>query len=198
PWSAIDELLAIGREASIPVQVSHMKLAAIDWWGDADRLLRKLDAARAEGIQVSADVYPYTYWQSTLKVLWPERDFDNPETAKYVLEHLAPPDGLLLAGYSADPSLVGKTVADIARERGTDPVATVMDLLKVAEETEGSVGVIGTSMDEDDIRKFLRWPHTNISSDGGLGDRHPRGAGAFTRVLARYVREEGLLPLEAA
>ncbi|MBS0591139.1 MAG: D-aminoacylase [Proteobacteria bacterium] len=197
-WAALDEIIAVGREANIPVQVSHAKLAMTDWWGQADRFLGVLDKARAEGIDATLDVYPYAYWHSTLTVMWPKRDFDDRQTAEFVLEHLAPADGLLLAKFTPDPTLVGKTVAEVARRRGLDAPATAMALIHEAEAAKGSVNVIATSMDERDIARFIAWPQANISSDGMLSNLHPRGAGAFTRVLRVYVRERKLLTLEQA
>ncbi|MBS0487924.1 MAG: D-aminoacylase [Proteobacteria bacterium] len=197
-WAALDEIVTIGREAKIPVQVSHAKLAMTDWWGQADRFLAVLDKARAEGVEATLDVYPYAYWHSTLTVMWPKRDFDNRATAEFALKHLAPPEGLLIAKFSPDPALAGKTLAEVARERGTDAPATAMALIHEAQAADGSVNVIATSMDERDIAKFIAWPNANISSDGMLHNMHPRGAGAFTRVLRVYVREQKLLSLQEA
>ena len=120
-WAAIDEILRIGREAAIPVQISHMKLAMVDWWGQSRRLLDLLDAARAAGIDVTGDIYPYEYWQSTLTVLFPERNFADREAAEFALRSIAPPDGLLIARYEPEPALAGMTVAQIAARRGADP-----------------------------------------------------------------------------
>jgi len=197
-WAALDEIVTIGREAKIPVQVSHAKLAMTDWWGQADRFLAVLDKARAEGVEATLDVYPYAYWHSTLTVMWPKRDFDNRATAEFALKHLAPPEGLLIAKFSPDPALAGKTLAEIARERGTDAPTTAIALIHEAQAADGSVNVIATSMDERDIAKFIAWPNANISSDGMLHNMHPRGAGAFTRVLRVYVREQKLLTLQEA
>src|SRR5690606_28402094 len=166
-WDALEETIDIGRRIGLPVQVSHMKLAMTDWWGQADRYLGMMDQARAEGIDITGDVYPYEYWQSGLSVLFPERDFDNRETAEFVLRSLAPPDGLIVTRFQPDPSLIGKTVAQISQQRGTDPAATVMWLLAEGEPA-GGVGVIGTSMHADDVAKLIAWPHSNICSDGGL------------------------------
>ena len=203
-WDAIDEVLAIGREAKLPVQVSHAKLAMHSLWGQADRLVRTLDEARAAGIDVTADVYPYLFWQSTLTVLFPERDFENRQTAEFVLREVSTPDGLLLGTFAPQPSYAGKTVAEIARLRGTDPPATLMDLIREALAYEKKTGrddvesVIGTSMSEPDLERLLAWPHANICTDGELDGRHPRGYGSFPRVLGRYVRERKLMTLEEA
>jgi len=202
-WAAIEEIISIGREARLPVQISHIKLAMRSLWGHADSLLRTLERARAAGVDITADIYPYTYWQSTLTVLFPQRDFDNRETAEFVLREVSTPDGLLLARFDPDTTYVGKTVAQIAAARGTDPPATLMALIRESiamEERTGRSGesVIGTSMHERDIEKLLAWPFANVCSDGALNGRHPRGAGAFTRVLGEYVRERRVVPLEEA
>ena len=93
-WAAIDEIVRIGREVGIPVQVTHMKLAMTDWWGQSARFLGVLDKARAEGIDITGDIYPYESWHSDLTVLFPKRDFTNRESAEFALEHVSPPDGI--------------------------------------------------------------------------------------------------------
>lgn len=196
-FEALDELLHIGRETGMPVQVSHMKLAMASLWGRADEALAVLDAARADGIDVTADVYPYEFWQSTMTVLFPDRDFTR-EAATFALEELAPPDGMLIAAYEPEPELVGLTLAEIAEQRGLDPVTVYLDLIAEAERTDGSESIIARSMFPEDIATLLAWPHTTVSSDGGLAGRHPRGYGAFTRVLGHHVRERGDLELEDA
>lgn len=203
-WEAIDEIVAIGREARLPVQVSHIKLAMRSLWGEADRLLRTLDQARAAGVDITADVYPYLYWQSTLTVLFPERDFENRRTAELVLREISTPDDLLLGRFAPEPSYAGKTLAEIARLRGTDPPATLMDLIREALAYEKKTGsddvesVIGTSMSEPDLEKLLAWPFTNVCTDGELDGRHPRGFGTYPRVLGRYVRERKVMSLPEA
>ena len=203
-WDAIDEIIAIGREAKLPVQVSHMKLAMRSLWGQTDRLLRTLDEARASGVDVTADVYPYLYWQSTLTVLFPERDFENRQTAELVLREISTPDDLLLGRFAPEPSYAGKTLAEIARLRGTDPPATLMDLIREALAYEKKTGrddvesVIGTSMSEPDLEKLLAWRFTNVCTDGELDGRHPRGFGTYPRVLGRYVRERKVVSLPEA
>jgi N-acyl-D-amino-acid deacylase len=202
-WGAVDELIAIGREARIPVQLSHAKLAMRSLWGRADSLVAVLDAARAAGVDVTADVYPYTYWQSTLTVLFPERDFENRATAEFVLREISSPGGLLMGRFDPEPSYVGKTLAEISALRGTDSVTTLISMIRESQARrdtigEGSESVIGTSMEERDVERILQWPHANVCSDGALAGRHPRGYGTYTRVLGRYVRERGVLPLAEA
>ena len=201
---AVEETIEIAERARLPVQISHFKLAARRLWGQAAEILARLDEARAGGLDITADVYPYEFWQSTMTVLFPERDFSDREAARYALEELVAPEGMLIVRYGPDPSLEGKTLAEISIERGTDPVTTYLDLIQVSQTAQadrardGSESIVGTSMTFDGIATLMSWPHTNISSDGGLRGEHPRGFGAYPRVLGRYVREEGRLGLEEA
>lgn len=202
-WEAMDEIIEIGRKTGMPVQVSHIKLAAKSLWGKAPRLLEMLDAARLEGIDITADVYPYEYWQSTMWVLLPDRDADDLEEITFVLEELTPADGIIFTRFQPDPFYVNKSVAEIPLLRGTSEVQTFSDLLKEADawsEANGGApaeSIMGISMSEQDIEAFLAWDHSNVCSDGGF-DGHPRGHGAFPRVLARYVRDRNVLSLETA
>jgi N-acyl-D-amino-acid deacylase len=199
---AIDELINIGAQTCMPVQISHFKLAIRNRWGDAKEVLKKLDAARARGIEVTADIYPYEYWQSTLTILFPDRNYKDRVQAEKVMTEIAAPDDLILADFEAEPALVGKSIGEVAAARKTDPASTLMALidesLKFNGGKGGREGVIGKSMSEGDIATLMAWQHTNISSDGGMGDAHPRGAGAFPRVFRQQVREKKTLTLEQA
>ena len=197
-WAALDEIVEIGRAAKMPVQVSHMKLAMTDWWGEANRYLAVLDRARAAGVDISGDVYPYEYWQSTLTVMFPKRDFDNRASAEFALKHLAPAEGLLISQFSPEPALVGKTIAQIAVLRRTDPAETLMRMIAESRGPTAEESVIGTSMRADDVATLIAWPGSNISSDGEMAGRHPRGRGSFPRVIRLYVREQHRLTLEQA
>ena len=195
-WKALDEAINIGRQARIPVQVSHVKLAMRSLWGQHAKLLATLNAARKEGIQLTADIYPYTYWQSGMTVLFPNRDFQHRASAEFALREVTSPEGLLVVRYSKDRSYEGKTLAEIAKLRGTDAPQTMMDLLK--ESGESDIGIVATSMDEKDIAEIMKWPFAVICSDGTSTGGHPRGFGAFTRVLGRYVRDQKVLALPYA
>ena len=202
-WKAIDEIITIGRQAKLPVQISHTKLAMRDLWGHADSLVRILDAARKSGVDITADVYPYLYWHSTLTVLFPKRDFENRTSAEFALTQTSTPGGLLLGHYEPNPSYAGKTVAEISKLRGTDSITTLIDLIRDSEAMRKRTGhssesVIGTSMVEPDVELIMKWPYTNLSTDGSLDGPHPRGYGAFPRFLGRYVRERKVMPLEEA
>jgi N-acyl-D-amino-acid deacylase len=202
-WDAVDEILTIGREAHLPVQISHTKLAMQNLWGQTDRLLGLLDGARAQGVEVNADIYPYTYWHSTLTVLFPKRDFTDRKEAEIAVRQVTTPEGLLIPRYKPEPAYEGKTLAEIAALRGTDPEQTLMDLIREAEamrakgETDVE-SVIATSMDEADIEKLMKWEHMSLSTDGALNGSHPRGFGTYPRFLGRYVRELQLMPLALA
>lgn len=202
-WEAIDEILAIGREAHIPVQISHAKLAMQSLWGQGDHLLEMLDAARRDGVEVNADIYPYTYWQSTLTVLFPARDFHDRKEAELAVTEVTTPEGMLIPVFKPEPSYAGKTLAEIAKIRGTDPAQTLMDLIREAEAMRQSgeeevESVIATSMNEADVEKLMKWDHMSISTDGSLDGSHPRGFGTYPRVLGRYVRERHVLTLPEA
>jgi N-acyl-D-amino-acid deacylase len=201
--AAVDEIIAIGKAARIPVQISHIKLAMTRLWGHAPEILARLDAARAEGIDVTADIYPYEYWQSNMMVLLPERDITDRAEVEYMLREIAPPGGMWFTQYDPQPEYVGKTLSQVAELRGSDAATTFMELIAASvamSEQSGreSDSIIGTSMRADDIATLLAWPHSNICSDGSLVDLHPRAVGSFPRVLGRYVREQGLLSLEEA
>jgi len=200
---AIDEIILIGRETGMPVQVSHIKLAMKRLWGTADDVIAKLDAARADGVDITADIYPYEYWQSTIMVLLPDRDPTNRDAIAEVFDQIAPPDGIWMTRFAPNPDYVGKTLTEIAALREVDVVTAFTQIAQEALEWEAEHGddaesIIGTSMREADIRKLLAWPETNICTDGGIVDLHPRSHGSFPRVLGHYVRDEKLLSLEAA
>ncbi len=203
-WDAVDEIITIGREAHLPVQIAHIKLAMQSSLGQTDRLISTLNEARASGVDVTADIYPYGYWQSTLTVLFPKRDFEDREEAAFAVREITTPEGMLIPTYEPEPSYAGKTLAEISELRGTDPVTTLIDLIRDAEELRKETGkydvegVIATSMDEADIERLMAWPHTNIGTDGELHGAHPRGFGTFSRVLGRYVRERQIMTLEEA
>ena len=201
-WEAIDEIINIGREAQLPVQVSHIKLAMTRWWGQADRLTTKLDEARASGVDITADIYPYRAWNSGfswLATLFPERDLDRRDGAEYILNDMLSPEGILVATYRPEPAYDGMTIAEIANIRESDPETTLMELLKAEiamDDEESGSQMLGFAMDEPDIESIMAWPHTVIGSDGDLAGVHPRGFGAFTRFLGHYVRERNVVSLE--
>jgi N-acyl-D-amino-acid deacylase len=202
---AVEEILDIGRKTGIPVQISHIKIAKRDQWKTSLLLLERLQAARAEGIDVTADIYPYNFWNSTLRVLFPNRDYTNPASAEFAVNQLFDPEQSVVVRFAPNREYAGKTLSDIARLRQQKPAQTLIDLIALAEEfgknnpdyPDGIEAIMGKSMDDFDVSNMMLWPHTCFCSDGASGG-HPRGHGAFTRVLGRYVREQKLMPLETA
>jgi len=203
-WKAIDEIITIGKEAKIPVQVSHIKLAMHNIWGKADSLLALFNAARKNGIDITADIYPYAFWNSTIKVLFPDRNFNDEKEADSILKEITLPQDIILGSYEVNPEYAGKSLAEIAKLENKTPARMLVDLIARIDDWEKrnnrdcQENIMATSMDEADIKKLMQWPYTNICSDGSLSGTHPRGYGAFTRVLGKYVREEKALSLADA
>ncbi|HKW47205.1 MAG TPA: serine hydrolase, partial [Gemmatimonadaceae bacterium] len=197
-WPALDELITIGRVAKMPVQVSHMKLAMRSLWGQGDRLIATLDRARAEGVNVTADVYPYTMWQSTLTVLYPKRNFTDRAETDFILKEVAAPGDLVIGDFALDTTYVGKDIGQIAALRRSDAATTLMALIAESQEKQAVESVVARGMDERDIASIMRWKFTDFCSDGALDGAHPRGFGTFPRVLGHYVRDLQVLPLAEA
>lgn len=202
---AIEEIIEIGKQTKMPVQISHIKIAKRDQWGQAPEVLAKLQKARAEGVNITADCYPYDFWNSTLRVLFPNRDYTNPKSAELAVTQLCDPAKSVVVRFAPNVQYAGKTLSQIAAVRNETPAKTLMALIALAAEFEeknpeyngGIEAIMGKSMDEPDVIDFLRWPHTNICSDGAWRG-HPRGHGTFTRIVGTYVREKKIMPLETA
>ena len=202
-FDAFDELLRIGREAKLPVEITHIKLGAPStWYLAARRIPEYFERARREGIDLRADVYPYTYWHSTIRVLVTDRDFFNPEKVAAGLANNGGASAIRLARYTPEPALAGKTITEIAQIWGVSEVDAYMRIVKeTLAELVSPVkmeSIIGTSMSEEDVRWFVAHPQITFCSDGELHGAHPRGAGTFPRILGRYVREQKALSLERA
>jgi N-acyl-D-amino-acid deacylase len=194
-FDAWREAIDVGRRARLPVEISHIKLASKPVWGKAKEGLKILEEAKREGLSVTADWYPYTYWQSAMYVLIPDRDFENRAKWTQGLEEIGGAQNVLVTSYRPDPSWNGRTVGEIAKSTGKDDVTTIIEMIRAA---GPNIGIIGTSMTEEDLATLFAHPQVMICSDGGLSGRHPRGYGAFPRVLGRFVRERALVPLEEA
>lgn len=178
---SLDEIIKIGKEANIPVQISHFKLARKGLWGKAPEILKKLDRARAEGVDISADIYPYQYWQSTMTVLFPKRDFENRESAEFALTELTTPEGMIISNFKANPEYENLTLAEIALQRDEDPVTTYIELIRMSQEQPGE-SIIAKSMDLEDIKSIMNWSNTNLCSDGS-SNGHPRGWGSYPKYI---------------
>lgn len=194
---ALDEIISIGQDAKIPVQISHFKIAMRSKWGNSRKYLAALLAARAQGINVTADVYPYSMWSSTPRVLFPKKDFENLKSAEFATQELFDPSASVMTHYPPNAKYEGKTISEIA-SLNNESVAS--GLLRVIRETSApgmSGSIVATSMSEEDIQNFLKWDYSVICSDGAM-EGHPRGFGAFPRFLGKYVRDLKLMPLETA
>jgi len=185
----------VGRAVGLPVHISHMKLASRAVWGKARQALKLLEDAKRAGVRVTGDWYPYAYWQSSLYVLIPDRDWGNRKKWELGLHDIGGAQNVLITSYPPDSSFHGKTLADLAGARRTDPASIIQEMLRAA---GPRVGIIGTAMDESDLETLVAHPQVVISSDGSLTGRHPRGYGTFPRVLAHYVRSKGVLTLSEA
>ena len=203
-WKAIDEIINIGKTAKIPVQISHIKLAMHNLWGRSDSLLMLLDNARKSGVNLTSDIYPYAFWHSTIRVLFPDRNFSDENEAQMILKEITLPEDIILSSYEIQRDYEGKSLATIARLENKTPARMLTELIARIEKFENEnkrscdEGILATSMDETDIKKLMSWPQANICSDGSSFGEHPRGYGAFTKVLGHYAREEKIFTLREA
>ncbi|RFS16193.1 amidohydrolase family protein [Emticicia sp. C21] len=220
---AIEEAINIGREAHIPVEISHFKISSKPLWGHSDMTIGIVEKARLEGIDVNVDQYPYTASSTNMGTMlpsWALADGDsmvhvrltNPETRKKIREEMIKGvkadkrksyDYAFVARYRADSTLNGKNVSEINKLLGRkSDLATEADLIMDMVD-KGGAQMVFHKMSEDDVAKILRYPNTMIASDAGViqfnrNMPHPRGYGSNARVLGRYVREKQVLRLEDA
>ena len=192
-FEALAEAIQIGREAQIPVQISHIKLGTLKVWGKANQVVQLINRARARGQDVTADCYPYDAWSSTIRVLIPSGRHDDPVDVARGLADVGGPANITIVSCRAHPNYEFKTMDEISKSEKISPVELYMKIVR-----DGGAGVVCHSMKEPDIRTFYRQPWVMVSSDGGIGGRHPRGAGSYPRVLGRYVREQRWLSLPEA
>jgi N-acyl-D-amino-acid deacylase len=228
---ALDELIEIGRRSGAWVQMYHMKPAGRANWRLSSIGLARMDAARAQGVDISANIYTYTAGATGLNAAmptwvqeggqeaWIARLRDPQIRARVIREMRAPPVGwenlyrvaggaenMLLLGFRNDrlKPLTGRTLASVARERGTSPEDTIIDLVI---EDDSRVDVAYFLMSEDNIRRNIAWPYTMLGSDEASvapegvflrSNSHPRAYGNVARLLARYVRDEHVISLPEA
>lgn len=226
----IDEAIKIGREAKIPVEIYHLKAAGKANWNKMDEAVARIEKARKDGVTITANMYPYEAGGAPLTACIPpwaseggevamRRRLKDPKDRARVIDDIknksdwpnfyrnaGSPDRLILVSFKKDAlkPLTGKTLEEIARERKTDPIETILDLLV---EDESSIGTFYFITAEENIRKLIALPWISFGSDEaaqapeGLFLKsmpHPRAYGNFARVLGKYVREEKLLKLEEA
>jgi len=192
-FEAMRELLQIGREAGLPVQNTHIKIATAGVWNRAGEVAAMYDAARHAGQDVTADCYPYDAWHSNFKVLVPNKQYEDPASVAKAIADIGGPQNLLISTFQPHPEYEDRTLEEVAKAKGMTPTELLMEIIR-----EGDGSVIGKGMMEADIRTFYAQPWVMVSSDGGIGTKHPRGAGTFPRVLGRLVREWHWLTLPEA
>jgi N-acyl-D-amino-acid deacylase len=192
---SIRELIDIAERAHLPAQISHIKLAAQPVWGKTGDVFRLMDEARSRGLDITADIYPYPYWQSNIAVLSPSRDWTDRKAWESGLGEIGGAPQVRITSFVPDPSWEGKTLAEICQQTSKDAITQISEM---ALRSEGKASVVVTAMQEADIRSFMRDRRVMFCTDGGLRGSHPRGAGSYPRVLGRYVREQHVLSLEEA
>jgi len=190
------ELVDIVERAGIPGQFTHMKLGSVSAWGKMPEYRELVKEADARGVKVTGDAYPYDFWQSTLRVLVLSRRYDDMGDVRRGVDDNGGPDNILLTHYAPKPSYAGKSLAQIARDEGTDPYTLYMRMIRETDPKtrkpewgDDVEGILGVSMREEDIRDFYRDPRVMVSTDGEIDGSHPRGAGTYPRFFGRYVRE---------
>ncbi len=166
-FDSFEEITRIGREGNLPVEITHIKLASPKVWRLArTRMPEVFSRAKAQGADLKADVYPYTYWHSTLRVLVTDRDFYNPERVEKGIYDNGGATNLMIPRYAPEPAMAGKTLEQIAAAWGVTPVQAYMRMIKAtSSETDGGPDqeeVIGTSMAEDRCALVHRSPAGDV------------------------------------
>ena len=222
---SVRETIRIGEDGGLPTQLTHHKAIGQPNWGRTVDTLRMVDEARARGVDVTIDQYPYTASstrvQAALFPTWAQegsreavldrlrdaatRRRIRAEVADIIRDERGGGDasGVQLASCEWDPSLDGKTLAEVTRDRGADPTLENAADTAIWIVEQGGCGGIFHAIDERDLVRVLAHPATMVASDGGVqvfgrAAPHPRSYGTFVRVLGRYVREQGVITLEDA
>ena len=221
--SALDEVFQVAREAHVRAEVSHIKLGGEKAWGQAARVMGRVDQVRAEGLDITLDQYVYTASSTSMSQLIPDWAFDGgrkkfkaviadpAQKAKLVTEMEEQIHGrgatnfayAVIAHYDHDPSLDGLSIVAASKKlRGSDSLADQIETILELEKNGGASGVFH-GMNEADLKVFMQYPNTMFASDSGVrefgkGVPHPRGYGNNARVLGHYVRELKVLRLEDA
>jgi N-acyl-D-amino-acid deacylase len=228
---AVEETIRISREAGLPAEIYHLKASGEANWPKMDQVFKLIENARRQGVKITADMYTYPAGGTGLDASLPPWVFDggreaaykrlqDPATRQKIAEAVrtptsdwenlyllsGSPDRILLASFRNDSlkPLTGKTLAEVAKMRGKDPVETIMDLLL---EDRSRIGTIYFLMSEDNIKKQIRQPWVSFGSDAASisaegvflkSAAHPRTYGNFARLLGKYVRDERVISLTEA
>jgi N-acyl-D-amino-acid deacylase len=205
--NSVRETLRIGKEANIPVMISHIKALGADVWGQSTEVIALIDEARKAGINATASQYPYdasgTSVTASLVPRWAEADgkllknIDDPVLHQRLIQEMTEnlrrrggPETLLMTA-AKDKSIVGKNLAQIAKERNVSPIEAALQIIRA-----GGSSVASFNMKESDIEAFMKQPWVMTCSDGSEG--HPRKYGTFPHKIHEYVYEKHVLSLEAA
>lgn len=218
-FAALEEFVTIVREAGVRGEVYHLKVSHKRNWDKLDDVVALIEAAREEGLAVTADIYTYHASSTGLNYDLPawvkEGDHEertarlnDPAVRERVIAEteMIPPEDILLVSFRNEDlrHLTGKTLAEVAAMRGTSPVVTTMDLIV---EDDSRIGTVRFTMNEDNIRRKIALPWVSFCSDSASlapeppftnSQPHPRAYGSFARLLGKYVREEGIISLEEA
>lgn len=218
---AVEELLRISREAGIPAEIYHLKASIERNWGKMDRVIAMVNAARRDGLKITADMYLYTASSNSIESRIPAwahsggdeelyKRLEDPATRKKISDEMHQRGSTmartLLVGLRPAKlkPLIGKTLAEVAAMRGKDEVETLLDLVL---EARSRIQVVTFTMNEDNIKKELRQPWVSLCSDASSmaaegmfleSSTHPRAYGNFARLLGKYVREEKVITLQDA
>jgi len=230
-FAALDELIRIAREANIPAEVYHIKAAGQKNWPKEDELLSRIETAQKQGLKVRANMYTYTAGGTGLDACFPPWTEDggypalfkrlrDPATREKIKAEInidsdawenlylaaGSPDRIILVGFKSEKlkPLTGKSLAEVAKMRGKDPIDTAMDLVA---EDESRVGTVYFMMSEENVKKELTKPWISFGSDEASqapegvflkSNPHPRAYGNFARVLGKYCRDEKVITLPEA
>jgi N-acyl-D-amino-acid deacylase len=197
-FAALLEEIQIAEQARIPVDHSHIKLGTVGVWGKAYEYIRVIEEARKNGVDFLADCYPYEAWHSNIKVIVPDKQYENPKSVEKALADLGGADHLTITSFKPNPSYEGHTLDALAKSNKVSAIDMYIRIIREGDAANTEAGVIGHSMIESDIKAFYQQPWVMVASDGGIGVAHPRGAGTFPRVLGRFVREKHWLSLPDA
>ena len=228
---AVQETIRISREAGLPAEIYHLKASGAANWPKMDQVIRMIEDARRHGVKITADMYTYPAGGTGLDASMPPWVWDggreagykrlqDPATRQKIAEAIrtpsndwenlymlaGSPDRLLLASFRTEKlkPLAGKTLGEVAKMRGKDPVETIMDLVL---EDRSRIGTIYFLMSEENIKKQIRRPWVSFGSDAASiapegnvlrSSAHPRAYGNFARLLGKYVRDEKVISLTEA
>jgi N-acyl-D-amino-acid deacylase len=197
-FEALNEEIAIAERAHIPVEHSHIKLGTVAVHGKAAAYITVIEDAQKRGVDFMADCYPYDAWHDNLKVLVPDKQYENVKTVAKALRDVGGASHVTITQFKPNPAYAGHTISDLAKATHLSDVQMFIRLVREGDAANTEALIITQSMIESDIQAFYQQPWVMVASDGGIGSDHPRGAGTFPRVLGLYVREKHWLTLPEA